>query len=104
MSEQEQREVFSENLKYYLGLYEKSQKEVADAIGVSPQTFNTWIKGIAVPRMGKIELLSKYFRIQKTDLIDRHIHNIQEKYDLQVANMLNEIKNNPDLKNSCKLI
>lgn len=70
MSENEQRAVFSKNLNRYLSISEKSQKEVADAIGVSPQNFNTWVKGIALPRMSKVQLLADYFGIQKSDLLE----------------------------------
>lgn len=70
MSENEQRAVFSKNLNRLLSYSEKSQKEVADAIGVSPQTFNTWVKGIALPRMSKVQLLADYFGIQKSDLLE----------------------------------
>lgn len=70
MSDKEQKRVFSNNLSRLLNERQKSQKEVADAIGVSPQTFNTWIQGIAIPRMDKIQLLADYFNIRKTILID----------------------------------
>lgn len=70
MADEEQKKIFSRNLNNYLSLNNKTQKEVADAIGVSPQTFNTWCQGIALPRMGKVQLLADYFNIGKTDLID----------------------------------
>lgn len=70
MSEQEQRSIFSRNLKYYLELTGQSQKDVAEAIGVSPQAFNTWVRGIALPRMGKVEKLANYFGIGKSNLLD----------------------------------
>lgn len=70
MSEKEQRAIFSKNLKHYMDLSGYTQKEVANAIGVSPQTFNTWMRGIALPRMGKVERLTNFFGIKKTDLID----------------------------------
>lgn len=79
MSENEQRAVFTKNLNRYLSVSEKSQKEVADAIGVSPQTFNTWVKGIAIPRMSKVQLLADYFGIQKSDLLE-------EKHDSYYIN------------------
>lgn len=70
MTDEAQKKIFSKNLNNYLLLNNKTQKEVAAAIGVSPQTFNTWCQGIALPRMGKIQLLANYFKIGKTDLID----------------------------------
>ena len=65
-----QKKIFSRNLLDLLDSREKSQKEVADAIGVSPQTFNTWCQGVAIPRMGKVQLLADYFHIKKSDLIE----------------------------------
>ena len=65
-----QKKIFSKNLLDLLESREKSQKEVANAIGVSPQTFNTWCQGAAIPRMGKVQLLADYFRIKKSDLIE----------------------------------
>ena len=70
MSESEQRTIFTKNLNRYLAYSGKTQREVADAIGVSPQTFNTWTQGIALPRMGKVQLLAEYFHIQKSDLLE----------------------------------
>lgn len=70
MNDVEQKEIFSKNLNHYLSLNNKTQREVAQAINVSPQTFNTWCQGIALPRMGKVQRLADYFGISKSDLID----------------------------------
>ena len=70
MADDEQKRIFAKNLNEYLALFNKTQKEVADAIEVSPQTFNTWCQGIALPRMGKVQRLADYFGIGKTALID----------------------------------
>lgn len=70
MTDKEQKDIFARNLQFYIRRSEKTQKEIADAIGVSPQTFNTWTQAIATPRMGKIQVLADYFHIQKSDLID----------------------------------
>lgn len=70
MTEIEQRRVFARNLNKQLSQSGKTQKEVADAIGVLPSTFNTWCTGSALPRMGKVQLLADYFGIKKSDLID----------------------------------
>lgn len=70
MSDEEQKKIFSTNLNRYLELSQKTQREVAKAIGVIPSTFNTWCQGIALPRMGKVQALADYFGIEKSDLID----------------------------------
>ena len=67
----ENTKIFQRNLLNLLNKYNKSQKEVADAIHVSPQTFNTWCQGIAIPRMGKIQLLADYFHVNMSDLIEK---------------------------------
>lgn len=83
MNDNEQRIIFSKNLNKYLSLSNKTQKEVADAIGVIPSTFNTWCQGIALPRMGKVQALADYFHINKSDLIDERNNEMQRKELLQ---------------------
>lgn len=64
------KEAFSKNLSFYLGYFEKSQKEVALAIGVTPASLNEWLKAKKYPRIDKIELLANYFGVLKSDLIE----------------------------------
>jgi len=70
MTDLEQKKIFSKNLNFYLSQSGKTQKEVADAIGVITSTFNTWCQGVAIPRMGKVQALADYFHINKSDLIE----------------------------------
>lgn len=76
MSGEREKMIFQKNLLKYLHLNHKTQKEVADAIQVSPQTFNTWCQGIAIPRMAKIQLLANYFHISMSDLIEEQSDDI----------------------------
>ena len=64
------KEVFSKNLRFYLERTDKTQKEIALAIGVTPASLNEWLKGKKYPRIDKIELLARYFGILKSDLIE----------------------------------
>lgn len=70
MSDEDQKRIFAKNLNKYLDMHGKTQKEVADTIGVIPQTLNAWCTGQALPRMGKVQALADYFGINKSDLID----------------------------------
>lgn len=70
MTDKQQKQIFAKNLLFYISKENKTQKEVADKIGVSPQTLNTWCQAIALPRMGKVQLLADYFGILKSDLLD----------------------------------
>ena len=82
--DENQNLIFAENLKKLLEDRDLLQVDVAKAINVSPQTFNTWIKGIAMPRMPKINALVEYFNISKADLLDdpQKLHNKLSKYGI----------------------
>lgn len=64
------KETFAKNLSFYIERSGKSKKEIAEAIGVAPSTFNEWTKGKKYPRIDKIEMLANYFGILKSDLIE----------------------------------
>ena len=64
------KEIFARNLKFYLGQTGKTQKEIAEYLQVNPSSVNDWIKAKKYPRIDKIELLSIYFGILKSDLIE----------------------------------
>ena len=64
------KEVFASNLKRYMEQRGKTQKELAEIVGVSAPTMNDWIKAKKYPRIDKIEILADYFGILKSDLIE----------------------------------
>ena len=66
----DRKKIFSKNLNAILESLQKTQIEVANAIGVSQQTFNTWSRGIAIPRMDKIQALADYFHVPMASLIE----------------------------------
>ena len=99
MTDEQQKMIFSNNLTTLLQEHDKTQKEVAEAINVSPQTFNTWCKGIALPRMGKVQLLADYFNIKKSDLIDETDDTHPPDYYLnpETSKIAQEIYDNKEL-------
>ena len=64
------QKIFSRNLIRYLKNSGKTQREVANAVGVTYSTFCDWTKGRSYPRMDKIQLLAEYFGIRKSDLVE----------------------------------
>ena len=64
------REIFHENFRKYLDASGLQQKEFAKKIGVSATAVGCWYNGTKIPRMDKIELISKFFNIQKSDLLE----------------------------------
>ena len=61
----------------------KSQRELAEIIGVSAPTFNEWLKAKKFPRIDKIEKLAHYFGILKSDLIE---NKTEEHREMQKKN------------------
>ena len=88
MTNEWSKKVFSGNLKYYMELSGKNQKELAEIVGVTAPTFNEWIKGKKFPRIDKIQKLADYFGIVKSDLIEEKT---EEKREMK--------KNNDTLSN-----
>ena len=60
----------AKNLNYYVDRSGKTQKELAEIVGVATSTFNDWMKGKKYPRIDKIEILANFFGILKSDLIE----------------------------------
>ena len=98
------KEIFSKNLNAILESLQKTQIEVAKAIGVSQQTFNTWSRGIAIPRMDKIQALADYFHVPMASLIEdtKELDNALSHSVDEIAkatNMYNEyIKATPEIQ------
>lgn len=92
-----QKEIFSKNLKHLLDNSGKTQVEIAKDIGVSPQTMNTWVRGIAIPRMGKIQKLADYFGVDKSRLIDDSDNEPKYYINSETAKIAQQIYDDPDL-------
>ena len=79
------REIFAKNLAYYVERSGKTQKEIAEIVGVSKSTFNDWMKAKKYPRIDKIEIMADFFKILKSDLIEEKTEEhreMQKKNDL----------------------
>ena len=100
MNDSEQKRIFAKNLNNLIEKNQLTQSEVASKIGVSPQTFNTWCRGIALPRMGKIQRLSDFFNVDITELIDDISDKQEPSYYInpETAHMAQEIYDNKELK------
>ena len=73
------KEIMARNLSYYVEKSGRTQKELAEMVGVATSTFNDWMKAKNYPRIDKIEILSNYFGIQKSDLIEEKLTPEKEK-------------------------
>lgn len=64
------KKIFSQNLKYYMELNEKTQVDIINDLGINKSAISTWCNGTRLPRMDKVDMLAKYFRINRSDLIE----------------------------------
>ena len=80
------KEIMAKNLAYYVERSGKSQRELADVLGIATSTFNDWMKGKTYPRIDKIEMLANIFGILKSDLIEERTEEhreMQKKNNIQ---------------------
>ena len=88
------KKTMSENLSYYIELFGKTQKELAETFGIAYSTFNDWVNGKKYPRIDKIEMMAQYFGILKSDLIEDK--SMKEKPD-EMAVLAASILRDPEL-------
>lgn len=62
--------IFAKNLNRLLILHDIRQSDLVEYFGVSKSTVSAWCAGAKIPRMDKIEALSKYFGVKKSDLLE----------------------------------
>ena len=100
MSDELQKKIFSRNLNKYINSSGKKQNEIAADINVIPQTLNSWCTGLAMPRIGKIQLLADYFGINKSDLLEDKDDSNEDDYYLNddARDMAQFLYDNPDYK------
>ena len=94
---QKEKIVFSNNLKKLVANSNLPQREIANRIKVSPQTFNTWTQGIAIPRMKKIQLLADFFNVEKSDLIDEKTVTDNQDISVMVDDLMHNLNSTQTL-------
>ena len=64
------KKIFAENLKHYMKLHDKNQADLINDLGFNKSSVSTWCNGTRLPRMDKVDILAKYFDINRSDLIE----------------------------------
>ena len=70
MSEETYKNIFSKNLNRYMTLNSKTQSDLVNDLGFNKSAVSTWCNGSRLPRMDKVEALARYFKINRSDLIE----------------------------------
>lgn len=91
-------ETFRINLKKYLKEKKKTQKELADYLEVTPAIVSYYIKGVYSPRMDKIDKITKFLGVERSDLIGHNSDLIEEKStkteNQDISTMVDDLMNN----------
>ena len=89
------KNVFSENLRYYLSRTGEMQKDIARVARVSEGTVSDWLNRRSYPRMDKIQLIAEHWGIQMTDLVDER--SVDNEHEIEVKMIAKELADNPDM-------
>lgn len=81
MSEESYQKIFSKNLNYYMELNGKNQTDLINDLGFNKSAVSTWCNGTRLPRMDKVEILARYFNINRSDLIEEKSESVLTKKD-----------------------
>lgn len=90
---EEDKKIFAENLKHYMEKSDKSQREIAEIVGVSAPTVNEWLKRKKYPRMNRIQTLADYFGIMKSDLIEGKVTEEKNQKNDNISNIVTRLRN-----------
>ena len=90
---------FSKNLKYFLELNGKQPVDLVNDLKLPFSTVSNWVNGTKMPRMGNVELLAKYFGIEKSDLLEEKSKDGQGYYiNPETAEIAQQVFQDPDLR------
>ena len=64
------KKVFSQNLCFYMKKFGKTPTNLSDELSIPYSTVLDWTHGRKYPRMDKVQVLSDYFKIMKSDLTE----------------------------------
>lgn len=98
MNSEEQKRIFARNLTHYANLSGKAKSEIAKAVGAIPSAYTSWIQGVSLPRMDKIQALANYFKINVTDLLDEH--SFDSNYSEKNAMLANAMRKDNELSDA----
>ncbi len=66
----ENRRVMGNNIQRYLDEMGMDRKEFAEKIGFPYSSVTDWINGKSYPRIDRIEIMARFFGVDKADLVE----------------------------------
>lgn len=72
MRDLDNKEIMAKNIRHYMSIFNVTQTEICNTLGIKMPTFSDWVNAKTYPRIDKIELMANYFGISKADLVEEH--------------------------------
>lgn len=93
MNEKNLKEIFADNLNFYLQKKGITQTQLANELNIPKMTMSNWLNANTYPRPDKIQLLADYFGVYRSDLTEeRKPENLKPaKSDFEYVPVLGEI-------------
>lgn len=94
MSDLGNKEVMAKNIKYYLRKNDVSQTDMCKTLGFKMSTVSDWMHARTYPRIDKIEMMSNYFGIEKSNLVEDKTDQTEltSKDTKQIEKIINETR------------
>ena len=77
------REIFRDNLNYYLQIQDKKQKDLADYVGAKTTTVSGWTRGISYPRADSMERIAMFFGVPTSQLVGERTEQAERNQDYE---------------------
>lgn len=78
-----EKQVFANNLKYLLKKKGLKYTDFAKAINIKYTTVLDWVNARTFPRIEKLDIIAKYFNVQKSELLDEQMPTFISVLDLE---------------------
>ena len=78
------KRIFANNLNHFMRKHHDTQVDISRLLGVSKSTVSSYCAGTQMPRMDKIEALSKHFGIRMSELLEDSSNSLTTSPDPQI--------------------
>lgn len=93
------REVFAENLRYFMDQSDKTQADLMRYMKVSSATASDWVNGRKMPRADKLQALASWLGTELSALLTKRDEQSSHYYlDPETAEMAQQLFNNRDMR------
>lgn len=88
--------IFTDSFYKYMKLSGKTQKEVANALGVSAPTVHDWLKGKKMPKMHNVQKLADLFGVKLSDLVEAKVTKEAQKNNDIMTDIIVRLRTDKD--------